>query len=277
MIDTLFNILPFALLVPLFGWLIISPIAYVWFFLDIEKAEQFKERHENITGAIIIGATLSLFIVLLLGIERFLVFIPREWGRYEYGEFTSIRVYISGVLALSFSYFFIHIIYELDNMRSENRRLSKHRQSRIVKEIQKRKDELLYCSRDLLLKKQEETQDQLQRLEEIDDERRLSDDEEMDIKALYELLEEIEYRIQKTESNLKSSLSINKHEKINPAIKETKDEPLQTTENVSKLSIDKENLSESKRKTQLEDMYTQLELHDLENMRLMGNNEGKDT
>ena len=105
----------------------------------------------------------------------------------------------------------------------------------------------------------------------------LFDDDEMEKQALNELFERLENQIQETELSSKSSSSNIQHEKINPTRKEAKNELLQPTDSKSKPIIDNKNSPQIKRKIQLEDMYDQLEQHDIENLKLMGDNEGKDT
>jgi hypothetical protein len=257
--------LPLILQIPLFGWLIVSPIVFIRFFWDIGETKQFIERHEIIMIAVIIGATLSLFIILFLGIERFLVFIPSDLGFDDNdGYFISIKYYTALILALCFSYFFIHVLYKFKDQPSEYRRI------KIVEEIEKLNDESCNYSREFLLEKQEEAKDQFQSLAKLS---YPSAAEEMEMEALENLLDELECQIQENELSSKTSSSVNKNEDVKITIKE---EPLQPTESKLKPTTDKKNLPEPKKKTQLEDMYAQLELHDIENMRLMGHDREKD-
>jgi hypothetical protein len=74
--------LEYGTLITFYGWLIFSPIIYIWFFFNTRKTEQFKERHHIITIAIHIGASLTLLIVLFRGIEPYFSFIPKNLGTY---------------------------------------------------------------------------------------------------------------------------------------------------------------------------------------------------
>ncbi|MBW2740859.1 MAG: hypothetical protein JRE64_18890 [Deltaproteobacteria bacterium] len=129
--DILLNILPFGLAIPLFGWLIVSPIVFIWWFLDTDNRDLFTERHKRIATVVFFGAFFSFFFVLGQGIEEFLVFISNDWGGYdEDGKFVSTRSSIAHTLALLLTFFFIYVFDKFEKMRTESRRL----------EIYKRKD-----------------------------------------------------------------------------------------------------------------------------------------
>jgi len=194
MTDVLLKILLFVIVIPLFGWLLISPLVFIWWFLNTETRDRFTEQHEKIAMAVYIGSFFSLIFVLGHGIEQLLVFIPADWGRYdEEGEFLTTKRSIANVLAFLLSVFFVHVFDKFGKLLTENERLS------IIAEIHKRKDGLRYRSRETLIEKRNDTETELQKLRDRWHEGRLSSEAEKELRILKELLDEIDYRIREIE------------------------------------------------------------------------------
>ena len=197
MIDNIILVLTIGLAFLLLGWLIVSPIVFVFWFFDANMRTRFVERHGGIAIAVFSGTFICLFCILFLGIEKLLVFIPSDWGRYdEDGEFVSATSMIAMVLAIPPFLFFYYVLGTFGEIRSENRRLT------IIVEIQKRKDALPHYNRDLLIKKRDETQTELEGLRDLRNDRGfLSADKKGELQILNAILEELKYRIGEIEQS----------------------------------------------------------------------------
>ncbi len=135
--------------IPLFGWLILSPIVFIWWFFDPDARDRFKERHPRVEFAVFIGAFLCICGIFFLGIERVLVFIPGHWGRYDVdGGFIATRLSIASILSLFLGFFFIVVFERFEKIRCENQRLT------MIAERDKWKEELRHMSRARLKEKQ---------------------------------------------------------------------------------------------------------------------------
>lgn len=188
------GLLSFAVYIPLFSWLIISPAVFVWWFFHPHARDRFFKSHDKIVMAIYIGAFFSFILILGQGIEKLFLFIPGDWGGYdEDGNFVTTRSSIAHGLALLTSFFFFHVFDKFEKLRDENCRLS------IIVEVEKRKRALRDSCLDSLIEKRREVETQLNDLREKSYEIEFSSENESEIQILIEMLEELECRIGETE------------------------------------------------------------------------------
>lgn len=193
MTNTILMVLMFVIAISLLGWLLISPLVFIWWFLDTETRDRITQEHGTIANAVYIGSFFSLLIVLGQGFEQLLVFIPPDWGGYdEDGEFITTRSQIAYTLAFSISFFFIHVFEKFGKLHTENERLS------IIAEIKKRTDGLQYQSRETLIERRNHTKAEMQKLRERSRDDRLSSESENELWILDGLLDELDYRIRVT-------------------------------------------------------------------------------
>lgn len=193
MTDTLLKITVFVVGIPLFGWLLLSPLIFIWWFFDTDTRDRFALRHEKLTMAVYAGTFFCLVFVLGEGIEELLVFIPADWGEYnEDGDFVTTRNSIAYALAFFLSLLFVDVSRKFDEMRTENERLS------VLTETQKRKDGLRHRSREALIRGRDETETKLKELRERSYSGRLSSGDYRELRVLEELLDEFDCRIRKT-------------------------------------------------------------------------------
>ena len=181
------------------------PLIFIWWFFDTEERDRFAARHEKIAGAVYIGALLSLGMVLVPGIEQFLVFSPDDWGGFdEDGEFVPAKRGVATTMTAFLLLFVVHVFDKFEKLRTENKRLSEHatviqEEMGIIAEIQKRKDDLRYQCRKTLIEKRDNIEAAVRKLRDISDEGRLSSKSKTKLRILEELLDEINYRIRETE------------------------------------------------------------------------------
>jgi len=62
-----------------------------------------------------IGALISVFLILYSGFKEFLIVLPSSWGSYnEDGKWSSYRDTVAIILTLAATYYFFHLIAEVD-------------------------------------------------------------------------------------------------------------------------------------------------------------------
>jgi len=194
MTGTLPEYFSLAIMILAYGWLIVSALIFIYWFFDPEMGERFAGQHEKIAVVVYIGSFFCLIVVLGQGIEDFLSFIPADWGDYnEDREFVKDRSKIANGLAFLISLFFVQVFSKLGMLRVENRHLS------VNAEIYRRMDGFRCSTREALIKKREETDNELAQLCSSSYEGNLSSEEEKEFLVLEGLLEEIDYRLGKTD------------------------------------------------------------------------------
>jgi hypothetical protein len=114
-----FSIVVLATAAVFISWLVASSIVVIWWFFRPDKRDAFMYRSEGGVSALYVGAFLSLTIVLQLGLEKLLVFIPRNWGTFdEDGDFASVRTRIAFLIAFALSLFFAYLFGRAAELRT---------------------------------------------------------------------------------------------------------------------------------------------------------------
>lgn len=119
-------------------------VVVYWLFNQTEKELSFK-KHDKLTKAIYITSFFTLYGVLLTGIAEFLFFIPSSWGSYdEDGDWTNMRTYISGILAICGSFLIVDIFEKYGKLTKEIERLEEERFQK-EKEHKELREQLEIC------------------------------------------------------------------------------------------------------------------------------------
>ncbi len=176
------------------GWIIVSPIVFVWWFFDRDSRDRFARRHGGIRTGVYIGAFCFLLVVLARGTQELLVFVPDNWGGTdEDGAFVSVRSTIGSTLGALFSLFLVQVFVNHEKVQAENRRLS------IAPEIKMRKDAWHLLGREGLIQRHKETEATLAELRGRMRNPGLSLDEERDASVLAGLLAELACLLEEAE------------------------------------------------------------------------------
>ena len=142
----------------LLGWLIVSSGFCIWLYFSVRLRHRVI-NNDAMTVIVFLGAFISLTLVLDHGFEKLLAFIPDNWGGFdEDGEFVTTRSSIAIFLAAITSIFFGCMFFRIGELRKENREL------KTIVEIENRKKDLKYLSRESLTRKCEETETLLSKL-----------------------------------------------------------------------------------------------------------------
>ncbi|MDI9433930.1 MAG: hypothetical protein QM570_19610 [Planctomycetota bacterium] len=114
----LFGVLGLGLL-----WCVLSvALSIRWLFLP-QPLEYLRQRGNWIV-AILLGALACLGIILYIGTERLMYFVPAEWGSWtKDGEFRAHREILSSLLAMGIGSVIAYGYYTLASLKAENFRL----------------------------------------------------------------------------------------------------------------------------------------------------------
>ena len=128
----------YILLFVFYAWLVLSAILFIWWFLQFDFQRSWvlaKWENKRTEYVVCVGTWISLCIVLSLGLEKCLWFIPGDWGGFdEGGDFVTLRSSIAMSLAFALSVFSMYVFGRFVKIRNENRQLT------LASEIQKLKD-----------------------------------------------------------------------------------------------------------------------------------------
>jgi len=98
---------------PIVSWIVVAYWTY-----DVSEYHEFSKKHKNIADLISVSATINLVIVLLIGFENYLFFIPEQSGVVdEDGGWRSSRYIIGLLLAVGMTFFFQNLLYNKFNKK----------------------------------------------------------------------------------------------------------------------------------------------------------------
>ena len=186
------NIIDWILKFLFSAWLFGSAFISAYWFLRPD--EWFWKEHKYITGVIAVGAFLSCWLVIGVGIHYLLWFIPEGWvyGDDE-GRLTSVRAAIAIVISLATAIFLALVFGKVQELRNNNEELRTELRVRI--EVSRRKELYKLFDDRLLKSKATEYRLKLEEFAEIELQRKLTYDEEFERRVLLVLLDEWEKRI----------------------------------------------------------------------------------
>ncbi|MFC1998771.1 hypothetical protein ACFLVR_03905 [Chloroflexota bacterium] len=99
---------------------LISSLVVWWWIIRVKTWDRFTKAHPKVHLGIIISSAASSFLVVSVGLNRLLAFIPQSWGSVSgSGEFTPLSITIStivGVMAAITHLFILGKIKVLGNL-----------------------------------------------------------------------------------------------------------------------------------------------------------------
>lgn len=103
---------------------LVSIGALVYYANKSDAHEIFFDEGNYFIYAMSVSALISITLLLTLGSEKILFFIPDDWGKINIdGDFISVRKSVGGYISTGLSVYFIYTIYQLINSKAKIKKL----------------------------------------------------------------------------------------------------------------------------------------------------------